>query len=83
MYYVAKTMEIAGAHSLHLSYESKCEKLHGHNWIITVYCKAKELNQDGILEKGILCDCIKFVCSSILLRTMDFRLSLEIFPTRI
>ena len=46
MYYVAKTMEIAGAHSLHLSYESKCEKLHGHNWIITVYCKAKELNQD-------------------------------------
>lgn len=25
MYYVAKTMEIAGAHSLHLSYESKCE----------------------------------------------------------
>ena len=26
MYYVAKTMEIAGAHSLHLSYESKCEK---------------------------------------------------------
>lgn len=22
MYYVAKTMEIAGAHSLHLSYES-------------------------------------------------------------
>ena len=47
MYYVAKTMEIAGAHSLHLSYESKCEKLHGHNWIITVYCKAKELNQDS------------------------------------
>lgn len=27
MYYVAKTMEIAGAHSLHLSYESKCEKI--------------------------------------------------------
>ena len=49
MYYVAKTMEIAGAHSLHLSYESKCEKLHGHNWIITVYCKAKELNQDGMV----------------------------------
>ena len=49
MYYVAKTMEIAGAHSLQLSYESKCEKLHGHNWIITVYCKAKELNQDGMV----------------------------------
>ena len=59
MYYVAKTMEIAGAHSLHLSYESKCEKLHGHNWIITVYCKAKELNQDGMV-----CDCLLYTSPS-------------------
>ena len=49
MYYVAKTMEIAGAHALTLSYESKCEQLHGHNWIITVYCKAEELNADGMV----------------------------------
>lgn len=32
-----------------LSYESKCENLHGHNWVITVYCKAKTLNQDGMV----------------------------------
>ena len=32
-----------------LSYESKCTNLHGHNWIITVYCKAKELNADGMV----------------------------------
>ena len=49
MYYVSKRMEIAGAHSLQLSYESKCQHLHGHNWIITVYCKAKELNVDGMV----------------------------------
>ena len=49
MYYVSKTMEIAGAHSLKLSYPSKCQRLHGHNWIITVYCKAKELNKDGMV----------------------------------
>ena len=49
MYYVAKTMEIAGAHALTLSYESKCEQLHGHNWIVTVYCKARELNADGMV----------------------------------
>ena len=49
MYYVAKTMEIAGAHALMLSYESKCEQLHGHNWSITVYCKAEELNADGMV----------------------------------
>ena len=45
MYYVEKRIEISAAHNLMLSYESKCENLHGHNWIIVVYCKAKELNQ--------------------------------------
>ncbi len=42
-------MEIAGCHSLKLSYGSKCSKLHGHNWIVTVHCKAKQLNQDGMV----------------------------------
>ena len=23
--------------------------MHGHNWIITVYCRAKELNADGMV----------------------------------
>lgn len=49
MYYVSKKMEIAACHQLKLSYESKCANLHGHNWIITVYCKAKELNADGMV----------------------------------
>lgn len=49
MYYVTKRMEIAGAHRLDLSYQSKCANIHGHNWIITVYCKAKELNADGMV----------------------------------
>lgn len=49
MYYVSKRMEIAGAHNLKLSYESKCENLHGHNWIITVYCKSNTLNEDGMV----------------------------------
>lgn len=49
MYYVSKRMEIAGSHSLSLSYESKCENTHGHNWIVTVYCKAKNLNADGMV----------------------------------
>lgn len=42
-------MEISASHSLKLSYPSKCEKLHGHNWIITVHCRAKELNADGMV----------------------------------
>lgn len=49
MYTVIKRMEVLAAHSLNLSYQSKCENLHGHNWIITVYCRAKELNADGMV----------------------------------
>lgn len=49
MYYASKRMEIAGSHRLKLSYESKCGNLHGHNWIITVFVKAKELNRDGMI----------------------------------
>ena len=49
MYYVEKTIEISAAHNLMLSYESKCETLHGHNWKIVVYCKSEELNADGMV----------------------------------
>lgn len=49
MYYISKRMEIAGAHQLKLSYESKCSNIHGHNWIITVYCKSETLNKDGMV----------------------------------
>ena len=49
MFYVKKRLEISASHQLHLSYLSKCENLHGHNWIIEIYCKGETLNQDGIL----------------------------------
>ena len=49
MYYVCKRLEISSAHALHLSYESKCENLHGHNWIVKVYCKSETLNADGMV----------------------------------
>ena len=49
MYYVRKRLEISAAHKLELSYESKCTQLHGHNWIITVECRARELNKDGMV----------------------------------
>lgn len=49
MYYVNKRMEIAGAHNLNLDYESKCRNIHGHNWVIVVYCKATELNHNGMV----------------------------------
>ena len=49
MYYVKKRIEISAAHRLDLSYKSKCSSLHGHNWIITVECRARELNKDGMV----------------------------------
>jgi 6-pyruvoyltetrahydropterin/6-carboxytetrahydropterin synthase len=49
MYYLKKTMEIAGAHKLDLDYESKCRNIHGHNWKITIYCKSETLNKNGMI----------------------------------
>lgn len=49
MYYLKKTIEVAGCHHLDLTYSSKCTGLHGHNWLITVYCKAKELDANGMV----------------------------------
>lgn len=49
MFTVIKRMEISASHQLALSYPSKCENLHGHNWIVTVYCRAKELDENGMV----------------------------------
>lgn len=34
---------------MELDYESKCSALHGHNWVITIYCKAETLNSNGMV----------------------------------
>lgn len=49
MYYIEKHLELAGSHRLKLDYESKCNNLHGHNWNIIVYCKARKLNANGMV----------------------------------
>ena len=49
MYYVSKRMEVAGAHNLKLNYDSKCSNLHGHNWVITVFCKSDTLDANGMV----------------------------------
>lgn len=49
MYYVQKRIEVAFAHKLHLDYPSKCQRLHGHNAIIYIYCKSKELDGNGMV----------------------------------
>ena len=49
MYYVEKKIEISACHQLTLDYESKCTRLHGHNWTITVCCRSRELDRNGMV----------------------------------
>lgn len=49
MYTVRKKLIISASHKLKLSYESKCENLHGHNWEIELYFRSKQLNKDGMV----------------------------------
>lgn len=46
---ISKRMEIAGAHNLKLPYESKCQNLHGHNWIVTVHCVSDKITDYGMI----------------------------------
>lgn len=49
MYYVTKRLEISASHRLVLDYESKCTSMHGHNWLLTIHCRSKELNANGMV----------------------------------
>lgn len=49
MYYIEKRIEVSASHRLKLDYESKCSALHGHNWIITLYCRSRELDSNGMV----------------------------------
>ena len=49
MYHVVKRIEVSASHHLKLNYESKCQNLHGHNWIITIYCRSEVLNENGMV----------------------------------
>lgn len=49
MYRIIKRIEVSGAHHLTLPYESKCSRLHGHNWIIEVTLENETLNESGML----------------------------------
>jgi len=72
MYTVIKRIEIAGAHRLNLPYESKCETLHGHNWIVEVEITGERLNISGML--------IDFTCISKVVNQLDHIYVNEVLP---
>jgi len=42
-------MEISASHRIDTRYDSPCNHLHGHNWIVTVYCRSRSLNEHGMV----------------------------------
>lgn len=72
MYYVKKKIEVSAAHRLCLDYESKCATLHGHNWILTVECRAAELDSNGMV--------VDFTAvKQLVLGTMDHKVLNDVF----
>lgn len=49
MYVVNKRLEISASHQLKLPYGSKCENLHGHNWLIDIQIMSDELTDYGMV----------------------------------
>lgn len=50
MFRIKKTFTVSAAHCLsHLNYKSACKRVHGHNWKITVFCKAAKLDKNGMV----------------------------------
>lgn len=49
MYFISKKIEVAFAHRLSLTYESKCCRLHGHNGVVCLYCCSEELDENGMV----------------------------------
>ena len=49
MYKIRKRLEISASHKLKLDYESKCQNLHGHNWIVNIFCKSETLDSNGMI----------------------------------
>jgi len=45
---ISKDFEFAAAHKLNLPYDSPCERLHGHNYKLSVTLVG-ELNKDGMI----------------------------------
>lgn len=48
MWYLEKEVWISSAHFLN-DYIGACSNIHGHNWLVKVYCKGDKLDKAGML----------------------------------
>ena len=64
MFTVTKRLEVSASHQLKLDYPSKCQNLHGHNWIITVHARSEELDHNGmVIDFTIIKEISIIICS--------------------
>lgn len=56
-----------------LNYNSKCSQIHGHNWIITVHCRANTLDSNGMVTDFSL-------INRIIKDNLDHKLLNEVLP---
>ena len=60
MYKISKQFSFSASHILEgLPQEHPCSRLHGHNYVITVHLKSKELNQVGFIKDNRELDSVK------------------------
>ena len=73
MYRVKKTLEVSASHHISFAGGSQTEPDHGHNWKITIYCAAEELDADGMVVD--FCEIERRICGS-----LDHRDLNEVLP---
>lgn len=49
MFRIRKRFKFEAAHVLDSSYSSDCQNLHGHSYIVEVFCESDNLNGDGMV----------------------------------
>lgn len=49
MFVVRKKFRFEAAHRLVSSYSTKCQKIHGHSYVVEVFLAADTLNKDGMV----------------------------------
>jgi 6-pyruvoyltetrahydropterin/6-carboxytetrahydropterin synthase len=49
VYLLRKTFTVSAAHRLAPPYGGPCSQTHGHNYQITVHCRAEVLNEEGMV----------------------------------
>ena len=51
---IKKRFEISASHILDLPYDSKCNHLHGHNWLVDIVVSCSELENGMVVDFNYL-----------------------------